>query len=119
MLALSSAELRWSPRHARDDYRSASAIALKALEAGRNVWWSADPVAAAYYGLPFAKKGGDGRVAQLRISHSGREAVLPLPDMIVTSKWDVFDPEGELGRVIRTQHYRPTHRLKAITVWER
>jgi hypothetical protein len=39
--------------------------------------------------------------------------------MIVMSKRDIFDPAGELGRIISAQHFRPTHRLKAFTVWER
>lgn len=119
VLAASSAQLRWSPRHARDDYRSASEIALAALRAGRDVWWSADPQAAAYYGLPVATKGSSGQVAHLLTDRPGRGKILPAPDMIITSKRDIFDPAGEIGRIISAQHFRPTHRLKALTVWER
>jgi hypothetical protein len=120
VLAFSSAQLRWSSRHAKDDYRSAATIALTALRAGRNVWWSADSEAAAYYGLPLLKEvGRPGKAAYLPVTLLGRSTPLPVPDMIVMSKSDVFDPAGELGRMIRAQHFRATHRLKAFTVWER
>ena len=120
MLASSAAQLRWSSRHARDDYRSATAIALTALQAGRDVWWLADPKAAAYYGLPFSGEGeSPGKAAHLAGSLVRKGTALPVPDMIVMSKRDVFDPGGDVARIITAQGFRATHPLKAFTVWER
>jgi hypothetical protein len=120
LLALSSAQLRWSPRHSKDDYRSAAATAASALRAGREVWWSADPAAAGYYGLALSE-GLPQPGKALLLSHVTHEriAALLLPDMIITSKRDIYDPGGEVGRLITTQQFRPTQHFKSFTVWER
>lgn len=121
LLAFSSGRLRWSSRHAKDDYRSAAATAVSALRTGRDVWWSADQAAAVYYGLALSEGPSQrGKVAHLFVPGTPeRIPPLPVPDMIILSKPDVSDPAGEVGRLITAQQFRATQRFKAFTVWER
>jgi hypothetical protein len=120
LLAFSSAQLRWSPRHAKDDYRSAVASAVSALRAGRDVWWSASPEAAAYYGLAVSKGTRQpGKATFLSLDKPEQTAILPVPDVIIISKRDIYDPIGQVGRLITAKQFRPTKHFKAFTVWER
>jgi hypothetical protein len=120
LLAFSSAQLRWSPRHAKDDYRSAVRTALSALRAGDKVWWSADTEAAAYYRLPLSKGTPEPRKATLLLlDRPELIAILPVPDMIIMSKRDIYDPTGRVAQLITTKGFRPTQYFKAFTVWER
>ncbi len=52
LLLLSALEIRFAPRHRRDDYRSAADIARQAQAAGEHVWWLADVSTGLYYGVP-------------------------------------------------------------------
>jgi hypothetical protein len=120
LLAFSSAQLRWSPRHAKDDYRSAARTALSALRAGDKVWWSADSEAAAYYRLPLSQGSSEPQKATLPpLDRPERIAILPVPDMIIISKPDIYDPIGRVSRLITAKQFRPTQHFKAFTVWER
>jgi hypothetical protein len=119
LLAFSSVRLRWSPRHAKDDYRSAAATAVSAVRAGRDVWWSANPEAAAYYGLAVSRTPQRGKATLLALATAERIATLPVPEMVIISKPDVYDPAGEVVRLITANRFRPTQRFKAFTVWER
>jgi hypothetical protein len=120
LLAFSSAQVRWSPRHAKDDYRSAAAVAVSALRAGREVWWAADLEAAAYYGLVVSKGTPQpGKAARLLVATPKPMAPVALPDVIILSKRDIYDPGGEIDRLIAAHQFGLTQRFKAFTVWER
>src|SRR6185295_15583577 len=50
----SAVSLRFAQRHAKDDYRTAAAIARDTLNRGERVWWCADEGAGLYYRVPFS-----------------------------------------------------------------
>jgi hypothetical protein len=52
LLVGSALSLRFSPKHAKDDYRCAAALAKEYLAQGRTVWWVACWECASYYGVP-------------------------------------------------------------------
>jgi hypothetical protein len=116
----SSLSLRFAPRHARDNYRSAAAIARQALQDGKTVWWNANERGAAYYHLPLATNGVAAGQALLLVNPS-REVLLGTarPDMIIASRPDVFDDGGALAEFVAQSHYRLGTNLMAFTVWER
>jgi hypothetical protein len=116
----SSLSLRFASRHARDDYRSAAAVAATALQKGASVWWAADGATGEYYGVPLADSTGVKGKAFLSINLPSQALSRhPLPAMVVLSKVDVYDTGGALGKMLRENPYRQTHAFPAFTVWER
>jgi hypothetical protein len=118
-LFCSCLQLRFFPRHAKDDYRSAAAIASVALREGASVWWAADMVAAQYYGLPLSENGP--RIGgALAVMNPAREFVSTheAPAVLVLSKPDVYDGEGAL-RELAANRYRLLRELPAFRIYGR
>jgi hypothetical protein len=115
-LACSSVELRFAPRHARDDYRSAASAAREALAQGKTVWWMAEPAGAKYYQLPVRDSEGPG----FALFGYGLPAHFgSMPDDILLSKPDLYDPTGSLSAFITSHHYFPAARWQNFTLWEK
>jgi hypothetical protein len=114
----SSLSLRFSARHRKDDYREAAAVAKATISRGETVWWSADAAAAAYYGVPLVTKP---QAVAILINGWAREDLeqLPVPDVVATSKPDVYDPSDQLGGFVRDHHFQPERDLPAFTIWRR
>ncbi|NLS08332.1 hypothetical protein HGP14_34700 [Rhizobium sp. P32RR-XVIII] len=118
MMALASAEsIRFAPRHAKDDYRSAAAIARSALAEGDRVWWSADALGALVYQVPL----GQGCAGALYVfePQPGFASALEAPTLVVTSKPDIYDPNGALAAFLSDQHFRITETFQAFQIWRR
>ena len=116
----SSLSLRFAPRHARDDYRSAAALAVDALQAGKSVWWAANISAGAYYQVPLAIHSPvPGRALLVANPTLGDLADVPLPDVVIFSKPDIYDAGGTLGKLLADHSYRNARSLAAFTVWEK
>lgn len=100
----SSLSLRFAPRHAKDDYRAAAALAREDLSRGARVWWSADPTAGQFYGLRIAT-GCDGA---RYVTEPPPEAAAgrDLPALVIASKPDIYDPEGKLAEFLAQAGYR-------------
>ena len=114
----SSAIARWHPLYGRDDYRGACAVARQALAAGQRVWWNAAAEGPSYYHLPASKSLDDLHKAFL-LDKPTEESLAPLapPDLIVTSKADIFDPSLILNRYCETHGYLPpVVHLKSFTI---
>ncbi len=116
----SSLSLRFAPRHQRDDYRDAAALARTALAAHRTVWWNANPQGAAYYRLPTTGGPSDPGVALSLVNPRATELdSLPKPDLVVTSKPDIYDVEGALAAYLQRNGFTQVRDLPAFAVWER
>jgi hypothetical protein len=108
---LSALEIRFAPRHRRDDYRSAAAIAREAQSAGENVWWLADISTGIYYRVPLDSP---------RLSASPDPLGLPwLPDLVVLSKPDVYDGSGAARAYLAQKNFKVTSALPAFQIWTR
>jgi hypothetical protein len=115
----SAASLRFSPRHAKDDYRGAAAIAKAALEKGAVVWWNADATSARFYGVSISEDAAPAGTAWLVLNPAAtRCAQLPRPEVILASKRDLYDNGGHVEAYVRAGNYRATQSLMAFTVWE-
>lgn len=112
-LTLSSIEIRFAPRHAKDDNRGAIALATESLAHGKTVWWAADVYSAGYYHFPLGEAPGAARWVQ-----DVPPGTSKLPDEIFLSKPDLFDPTGSIARFIDAHHYRLAGTLPAFTIWE-
>jgi hypothetical protein len=125
VLALGSClEYRFAVRHAKDDYRSAAAVARNALKQHQIVWWNADGVSAWYYGVSV----GDPNIP---VSPSSGEAMYlfdpslvllqssAAPDLVIASKPDIYDANGRLNAYLQANHYRREQTLPAFEIWEK
>ncbi len=117
--AASALELRTAARHRRDDYREAAAMARRALDAGREVWWLADPAGAAYYRLPLREEGAASGALVLANPES-----LPAsqPSLVVYSRPDVYDNHSVVARMLARERYhpvRPPASLQGFSIWEK
>lgn len=111
VLLLSALEIRFAPRHSRDDYRSAAAIARKAQSAGENVWWLADISTGIYYRVPLDSP---------RFSTSPDPLKLPwLPDLVILSKPDVYDGSGTARAYLAQNNFKVEQVLPAFQIWTR
>ena len=118
---VSCLSLRFSVRHEKDNYRAAAALAKAALSQGQVVWWNAAEVGARYYGVPLAAKGSVGADAARAVVSPSREmlADLPFPQMIITSKPDVYDRQSAISEFLREQSFHPVGQCTAFVIWTR
>ena len=115
ILVLSAFEIRFASRHQRDDYRTASAEARRALVDRKKVWWAADASTAAYYGVPLDSP-------DLTFSSSLNDRsfeTLPPPDLVYLSKPDIYDPRGKIENYLRAHDFKVTRVLPAFQIFER
>jgi hypothetical protein len=111
--------LRFSPVHAKEDYRGAAAIANGALARGDTVWWSACRTAAWVYHVPItlSDDAKPGKVISIENEKEGFQQHLPKPDLVLTSKPDLYDANGALARYLSEMGFRPIGQTTAITFW--
>jgi hypothetical protein len=112
ILAGSALEIRFAPRHQRDDYRTATAEAREAIAQGKKLWWFADPDTAAYYKLPLNSP-------KLTLVNNQSPDTLPSPDIIVISKPDIYDPRGEIERYLRQHNFELKQILPAFQIFHK
>jgi hypothetical protein len=114
----SDATVRWSERHAKDNYRGAAALGREALARGESVWWNADPQCALVYGVPVLTAATSPQAAVFIIDPAkGFARTLPRPDLVVASKPDLYDIHGGLAEYLTQAGYHQTAAFTAFTVW--
>lgn len=132
---LSCVSLRTFPRFAKDDYRSAAAVAREAIARNQTVWWAADGAGANYYGVfPQPRDGKSGEAnppspstatsapgpIYSAIAPSAEDiAALPSPDVVILSKIDIYDPSAALRDWMKDHGFATTKTFPAFTVWEK
>jgi hypothetical protein len=119
-LLSSSLLVRFHTGHARDDYRSAVAVAQAALGDGLVVWWSASPSPALYYGLTTCEYGQPTtpRCAIEVINMNAAALVnLPRPDLIIASKPDLYDENDALMNYIRSSQFKDSKSFAAFQIF--
>lgn len=121
--AASSLQLRLAPRHAKDDYRAAAALASEAARDNRTVWWAASRYAGQFYGLPVSAPNTPpippGGALLLANPSPGQLAASPWPDRVLLSKPDLFDRAQAVRAFLERGGYGCVGRLRAFTIWER
>jgi uncharacterized membrane protein len=115
---VSCLSLRFSERHAKDDYRGAAAMGREALAHGETVWWNAEKDGAILYHLPLTEQPAEpGRAVFLMNPEKGFERGLPKPDLVLTSKPDLYDSNGALADYLARAGFRRTTTLTAFAAW--
>ena len=115
----SSLNLRWREAHAKDDYRTAAALAAAALRDNKEVWWAADAAAAFIYLTPVALENVPGRAWAMQAPHWDDIRFKFPPRVIVMSKPDIYDPSGAVARYAAENRFAPALKLHAFTIFTR
>jgi hypothetical protein len=108
-LTTSSLLLRFSPDHAKDDYRGAAHWLLTHFNQGDTIWWAADDAAARFYGL----KNLD-FVANL---DSAALALRTQPGLVAISKLDVYDAHGAIQQWLEINSFQQVASFQSFTIW--
>jgi hypothetical protein len=112
--------LRFARRHEKDDYRDAAQTANAALARGQSVWWSAADDGAVYYHLPLSGVPGIAGAAILVLNPTPQSlSALPPPDLVITSKPDLYDNQEAVAKYVRNNPYQQVAAFPAFTVWQR
>jgi len=114
----SSLSVRFAYRQSKDDYRRAAGLAEAALAERRNVWWSADALAAEYYHLPLSDAVASPNKALRVVNPTDRTMEgLTQPQMIVVSRPDLYDNSGALARYMAHRGFHATTAFPAFEIW--
>jgi len=90
------------------------------LDSGRSVWWNASWEAADHYGLQLTSDPTRRDKALLVFNPTADSlAQLPLPDVAVVTKPDIFDPRRVVLTRLTQAGYRQETNLPALGVWQR
>jgi hypothetical protein len=112
----SAVQIRFAPRHFRDDYRYAAAIAKREINRGDPVLWAADQGLAVYYGVvPPNELNSSGRKVFF-----GEEGIVHMPrvgGIVLLSKPDIFDREGRIRTFMRDNGYHRDECFEAFELW--
>jgi len=118
LLLVSSLLIRFAPYHRHDDYRSAVVEALRLSTAGKVVWWVADASGGVFYGLPLVETSTN-KPGEIQYAMNRMEIPAELPDAIVLSRPDNFDPQGSVSRMLNSGGYTKACRFQAFEIWVR
>jgi hypothetical protein len=124
LLLVSSLILRFAPMHAKDDYRSAAALAQETINNGGIVWWAADHSAAHYYGLDttvsennYSEKGRSGSVFMANSKDEQYLVRLPAPQLVLLSKKDIYDSNRALNAYLIQNEFLTSNIFPAFSAW--
>jgi len=112
LLILSSLSIRFSPRFAKDDYRTAAQIAKSGLENGKTIWWAADSATANYYGLEFSEK----VINVVSFSKSDLQNA-DTPSLVFLSKLDIYDSNQLISVFLDKNNFMVTKNIKAFSFY--
>lgn len=112
--------VRFLPRHDKDDYRGASAVAAFLVSQGQVVWWCASPNGAEFYGLPLRREGTGPTQSAVDVRNLTDEAARELipPRAVILSKPDIFDGQGAITAMLEKKKFVLREKLPSFTIWE-
>jgi hypothetical protein len=117
---VSDASVRFSERHAKDDYRDVAALGREALAQGKIVWWSAESQGALVYRMALTTRPTNTPAALLIINPDQTTLqALAKPDLVLFSKPDLYDGQGAIQSYLKQNDYLLVQSLPAFTVWRR
>ncbi len=117
-LMASTLRLRFDPDYGKDDYHYAAELALTALTRGHSVWWLADSSLARYYHVTASTNASSGQIRIIEMG-SNLPTDMALPDVIILSKPDIFDPGHRIASLVTQHRYRQIGRAPGFVFWGR
>ncbi|MGA0845072.1 MAG: hypothetical protein ACO3RV_00905, partial [Luteolibacter sp.] len=115
LLITSCLLVRISPRHARNDFRSATNLALDAYAEGRTIWWQADMNTARYYAW---RRGGLPMVYAIQPWETGRPDSLLSADLVVINRPEIHASGSDYRRELRDSYFEPIEEeVDGFEIW--
>ncbi|PQJ28079.1 hypothetical protein [Rubritalea profundi] len=111
--------VRFEARHKRDNYRLAASLANQALTQNKTVWWNANPIGATYYQLPQPQSDSSEKFTVVINPSAQNLEERSLPDLVITSKTDIFDNQMALAQFLGANGYVSTQEIHSFVFWER
>ena len=111
---VSSLFLRFSEKHERDDYRSATSLALEALREGHQVLWQGDMNAPRYYAH---REGGMPMVNYIQRLESAPPTGYMFTDLIFINRPDLryFGEDHRL--LLKRENFELTKTIPGFEIW--
>jgi hypothetical protein len=111
----SSLGLRFQEKHARDDYRRATDIAIEALQAGKSVLWRADMNAPRFHAY---QKGGWPMVRFIQPLETGGPTSLMFADVAIISRPDLGFGDKDHRSEMRRDSFELAEKFTGFEVWK-
>jgi hypothetical protein len=113
--------LRYSARHAKDDYRGAAKWVLDHRHPSDVVWWAADPAGGVFYKVLLIGHNPQINPPPFSLSlmnpvYSELEKV-PFPRFVALSKLDVYDANGGIQQWLKIKSFQQVASFKSFTIW--
>ena len=112
---LASLSLRFSARHARDDYRQATSMVLDALQNGSRVLWRADMNCTRYYA---SLQGGMDAVRRVQVLESHPPTSFVSTDYVFINRPDIADRLGDYRKELEKNAFRLHAKFTGFEVWK-
>jgi hypothetical protein len=141
LMVFSSIQGRFFQASDTDDYRSASRVAAEHAANGKVVWWSADPTTPNYYHIhpihtfehqkttefiptgpstwPRLETNGTANCYSVLVLSRSELEQLPFPDIVITSKPDMWDTSGELNKFLIENNLMVFESFPGFQIWEK
>jgi hypothetical protein len=111
----SAAFLRFDPRHARDDFRAATSMALDAHAKNQTVLWQADIGTPYYYAF---RKGGWPRVHAFQTLYSNQPSGTMFADLIFMNRPDIGYKNRDHRKIMEQAAFEPVTSITGFEIWK-
>jgi hypothetical protein len=118
-LTVSSLLLRFSPDHAKDDYRGAAHWLLTHSKPGETIWWAADSMGGTYYKIFSLNPDDSPSIPSLHIMNPdlARLETVAFPKFVALSKLDLYDAQGAIQQWLKTNSFQLVASFQSFTIW--
>jgi hypothetical protein len=118
-LSASSLLLRFSPDHAKDDYRGAAYWLLNHSKQGETIWWAADSAGGRYYKIFSLNPGEAPTTTSLHIMNPDLTDLetVAFPKFVAISKLDVYDAHGAIQQWLKTNSFQQVATFQSFAIW--
>ncbi len=115
LMLISSLGVRFSKRHAKDDYRQATEIAIAELAKGKRVLWQADMTSARYYAF---RKGGMALMDAIQVLESEPPTGLMFADIIILNRPEIAYGNRNYQEEFRNNFFKLNTSFAGFEIWE-
>lgn len=110
----SSILIRFSPTHFRDDYRTASHLAIRLLDEGKTLLWKADTAAPSYYAYRQSRP----TLSQTFFALEASPPTIESADYIFINRPDLRFPGTDHHTLLTAKGFHLTPSPKGFEIWE-
>lgn len=118
-LTASSLFLRFSPDHAKDDYRGAAHWLLTNSKPRETIWWAADSMGGTYYKIFSLNPDQSPATPSLHIMNPdlAHLETVAFPKFVALSKLDLYDAQGAIQQWLKTNSFQQVASFQSFTIW--